>query len=140
MASFLPPDRLLSYKYHINLEGVTCVYPGYQWRLLSGSLVFKQESEEVQWFYYFLKPWVHYVPVREDLSDLIENIQWAKAHDLEAKAIGENARHFALNNLMPEHFLLYCYKALVFYASLQSFSPKPYLEYQKPHFTYADAK
>ena len=125
------------YKYHINIDGATCVYPTFQWKLLSGGLTFKiQREDEIQWFYPGLKPYVHYIPVQGDLSDLIEKIHWAKTHDEEAKEIAENARQFALNNLMPEHILYYCYKVLLKYASMQDFSPKPYLEHQNPRSPY----
>ena len=29
------------------------------------------------------KPWVHYLPVKMDLSDLKEKIEWARTHDEE---------------------------------------------------------
>jgi len=83
----------------------------------------KQETQNVQWFYTQLKPWIHYIPVEEDLSDLIEKIQWAIDNDEASKIIAQNAHTFVEENLMPEHVALYCYKVLVKYASLQKFSP-----------------
>ena len=77
----------------------------------------------IQFFYNELSPWKHYVPVKSDLSDLPEKILWAKTHDEEAKLIADNAREFALTHIMPEHILLYCYKVLIKYASLQKFQP-----------------
>jgi hypothetical protein len=89
------------------------------------------------YFYDELIPWKHYVPVKADLSDLQEKIQWAKEHDAMAHEIAENARAFVLTHLMPEHILLYSYKTLVKYASLQRFRPS--LEEEKKiyrkHFT-----
>jgi hypothetical protein len=129
----IPQIDHLQYKYQIALDGTTATYPGYQWRLLSGCLTFKQETDEIMWFYAGLKPWVHYVPVEKDLSDILEKIHWAKANDVEARGIARRAHKFALNNLMPRHILLYCYKALVKYASLQRFTPTPYTKPQPPH-------
>src|SRR5207302_970767 len=39
----IPQVEHLKYKYQIALDGVTATYPGYQWRLLSGCVTFKQE-------------------------------------------------------------------------------------------------
>jgi hypothetical protein len=113
----------LPYKYQALLDGVTCTYPGSQWRLLSGCLTFKQESDAIMWFYPELIPWVHYIPLKNDLHDVVGKIYWARKNDAKAYEIAMNARTFALTHLMPEHILLYCYKALLKYASLQRFFP-----------------
>ena len=119
LAPFASPEDHLAYKYQLIIDGVTSTYPGTHWRLLSGCLSFIQNSEEKMWFTDELIPWKHYVPVKHDLSDLLENILWAKEHDEEARTIAENARQFALTHLMPEEILLYCYKSLCKYAELQ---------------------
>lgn len=109
----------LFYKYLPVLDGHMCTYPGYQWRLLSNSVCFKQESDQIQWFHSALKPYVHYVPIKNDMSDLIGQIQWAKAHEPEVKQIVKNAQDFAANHLMIEDDYLYLYLALKYYAALQ---------------------
>jgi hypothetical protein len=120
----MPPlqDRL-RYKYQINLDGSTCTWPGFQQRLCSGSLTFKQNSDHIMWFYSGLKPWIHYIPFNEDCSDIIEKICWAKEHDAQAHTIAMNAYDFVINNMQPEHILLYTAKLLTKYASLQTFKP-----------------
>ena len=120
---FISWDQTLRYKYQMAIDGVTCSFPATQWKLLSGSLTFKQDSPDIMYFYGELVPWKHYIPVKNDLSDLLEKIQWAKTHDAEAKIIAQNGRTFALEHLMPEHILQYCYKVLLKYASLQTFEP-----------------
>ncbi len=125
VAEFTNPLDQLQYKYLIDIDGITCTYPSLQWKLLSGCLVFKQITKDKMWFYPQLKPWIHYVPLKQDLSDLEEKIMWAKTHDEEAYQIAQNARQFILTHVMPEHILLYCYKTLVKYASLQKFTPQP---------------
>jgi len=42
-----------------------------------------------------MEPWVHYVPVAHDLSDLFEIIDWLRENDDKAKKISENAIAFA---------------------------------------------
>eukprot|EP00435_Cladocopium_sp_Y103_P043327 s1346_g12.t1 len=34
-----------------------------------------------------LKPWQHFIPLKPDLSDALERVAWAKAHDEEARVI-----------------------------------------------------
>jgi hypothetical protein len=120
---FVPWEEVLHYKYQMIIDGVTCSFPATQWKLLSGSLCFKQDSEDIQYYYDELIPWTHYIPVNHDLSDLKEKILWARAHDEEAQKIAQNGREFVLTHLMPEDILLYCYKALCKYAQLQRFTP-----------------
>lgn len=110
-------DHLL-YKYQLLLDGVTCTYPGTQWRLLCGCATFKQESDDVMWFFPLLQPWVHYIPIKHNLSDVFEKLLWAQRNDSAVHQIAQNARAVALNNLMPEHIVLYCAKTLLKYASL----------------------
>ena len=50
--------------------------------------------------------------MKEDLSDLIEEIEWAKNHDLEARKMGEAGRRFANENLLPRD--IFCYHAVLF--------------------------
>jgi hypothetical protein len=122
--SYVSIPEQLKYKYHVIADGVTTAFTGSYWKLLSGCLCFMQESEDIMFFHGPLLPWKHYIPVKKDFSDLVEKIEWAKEHDLEAKAIAENARAFAKSHLMPEHILLYSYKTLLKYASLQKFQPE----------------
>ena len=42
-----------------------------------------------------LAPWVHYVPIKEDLSDLKEKYDWAESNPLLAQQISERATMFA---------------------------------------------
>jgi len=37
-------------------------------------------------------PWVHFVPVKADLSDLLEKITWLRENDAKAKEIALNGR------------------------------------------------
>jgi hypothetical protein len=94
--------------------------PALQWRLLSNSVTLHQVTDEVQWFYRALKPYVHYVPVKDDLSDLLEQIQWSKDHDNLCQEIADNATEFVLNNLMTEDIYLYFNLVLNRYSSLQN--------------------
>lgn len=111
--------RHLKYKYLVIADGNTCTYPRYYLGLYSGSVVFKDESVDIQWFYKELKPYVHYIPVASDFSDLPEKVQWAKEHDKEAKKIAQNATAFINHNLKLKHIYAYIGELLNEYAKLQ---------------------
>jgi len=49
-----------------------------------------------QWYYDDLEPWVHYVPVKGDLSDLRDKIGWSAANGDECEKIAARGRAFAL--------------------------------------------
>ncbi len=115
-------EDFLNYKYLPNVTGTMASSPALQWRLLSNSVTLHQVTDEIQWFYRALKPYVHYVPVKHDLSDLLEQIQWSKNHDDLCKQIADNATDFALNNLMTEDIYLYFYLVLNRYSSHQQLS------------------
>lgn len=111
----------MKYKFQLNLDGHTCTYPGLQWRLLSNCTVFLQETDNIMWYHTLLKPWVHYVPIKEDLSDIIEKTVWAKNHDDQCHLIALQGQELARKYLLSNVTCLYCYKVLVKYASLQRF-------------------
>lgn len=52
-----------------------------------------------------LEPWVHYVPIKNDLSDLLEKYEWLRSHPEEAEEIASNGREFAEECLKPEHLI-----------------------------------
>ncbi len=110
----------LKYKYLIAADGNTFA-SSLGWQLLSNSVVFKNNSKWIEWYYDAIKPYEHYIPYKRDASDLIQKIQWAKEHDAEAKRIAENATDFFLYNLMIEDVIVYIYHLFHEYAKLQKF-------------------
>ncbi len=113
----------LKYRYQIALDGIHAANPGYAWRLLSGCLVFKQESPYIQWFYAGLLPGVHYISVKNGLENLMTQLQWAIEHDSEAEEIGRNSKAFAENHLELDQFMEQAHFVLEEYARLQKISP-----------------
>jgi len=63
--------------------------------LHSGRCVFYARRPWQEYYTAALTPWVHYVPVSEDLSDLIDRLDWADANPKKVLAIGKAARDFA---------------------------------------------
>lgn len=105
------------YKYQLNLDGTVAAYR-FPYLLGGGSLVFKQNSKYYEHFYNKLVPNVHYVPIKEDLSDLVEKVLWAKENDAEAYKIAKSGQEFINEHVLPKD--IFCY-----YGSLlQEFSKK----------------
>jgi hypothetical protein len=82
------------YRYLVDIDGNTNSW-GFLAKLLMGSCILKVESPFRQWYYDRLRPWEHYIPIRGDLSDLEERVQWCREHDEEARQIGATGKRFA---------------------------------------------
>jgi hypothetical protein len=117
--SFEKADHL-HYKYLVDVDGNSCTYERCFWLLLSNSLLLKQVTPNIQWYYGGLEPYVHFVPIKENLSDLFEKIEWAKAHDKESRAIAEKSTEFVKKNLSAESVFQYMALLLTEYAKLQN--------------------
>jgi hypothetical protein len=84
-------ESLLRYKALVFLEG-NDVSSGVKWALYSRSIVLMPNPTVTSWFMEeLLEPWVHYIPIREDSTDVEEKIQWVLDHDSEAMNISKRA-------------------------------------------------
>lgn len=72
------------------------------------------------WFSDLLTPFGNYIPVKYDLSDLEEKIEWVLEHDEEAREIAKRAAEFAYRVFTPEYQSEYLYQR--FSNILSSFS------------------
>ena len=99
------PDLVKRYAVLIDVEGV-----GFSARvkylLWSHRPLLLVERPYKEYFFEYLKEWVHYIPVKRDLSDLVERAQWCMDHYDEAVKIAEQAYQFAKEHLTREA----CYK------------------------------
>ena len=111
----------LKYKYLISIDGNTAAWMRVPWILLSNSILLKQETAFSQLFYPGLEPYVNYIPLKQDLSDIFEKLNWLKEHDDLAKIIATNATNFCLECLMPENLDEYTVAILNEYHTLQRF-------------------
>jgi hypothetical protein len=89
--NYLSMEQLLQYKALIILEG-NDVSTGLKWALMSQSVVMMPPPTKTSWaMEEYLEPWVHYVPLRADLTDVAAKVQWMRDHDDDAKRIAERA-------------------------------------------------
>jgi len=111
------------YKYILHIDGFVSA-----WRLaaemLSMSTILKVDSEWVEHYYHDLKPWVHYIPIKSDLSNLIQMICWCREHDDECFRIANNAYIYALLNFTRRK--LFNYVEEVVYDKKIPLIAKPY--------------
>lgn len=89
----LSPREQSMYKYIINIDGHVSAFRLSR-ELSTGSCILLVESPYRIWYRKMLKPWVHYVPVKKDLSDLIDTIKWCKNNDEKCRQISLNALEF----------------------------------------------
>ncbi|QWD62304.1 glycosyl transferase family 90 [Polynucleobacter sp. MWH-UH25E] len=96
---FVPITDCVRSKYQIDIDGNSNAWSGLFQKLLSGSTVLKVDSPNQfrQWYYDKLVPWVNFVPVKSDLSDLVDKVHWLIAHDDEAQKIGLAGKELALS-------------------------------------------
>ena len=98
--------QLNRYRFHIDIDGHANTYAGLFRKFLSGGLVLKVTSPDRyrQWYYDWLKPWENFVPVRSDLSDLLEVTAYCREHDDLAQRIAQNGRELALSMTVEKKF------------------------------------
>jgi hypothetical protein len=96
--AFVPPQTWLTYKFAIDIDGVTNAWSNLFIRHLLGCCVLKVASPRGfrQWYYDDLVPWQHYVPVKSDMTDLRERIAWCFANDEQCRGIAAAAQDLAM--------------------------------------------
>lgn len=82
------------YKYLLSVEG-NDVATGLKWMLYSNSVVFMSRPTVATWAMEdLLVPFVHYIPLASDYSNLLEMVKWAEDHDEACKEISKRATEF----------------------------------------------
>lgn len=86
LSATVSPWHAALHAWQIDIDGNVNSW-GLLWKLLSGSCVLRVQSSRRQWYHKRLKPWQHLVPVRADLSDLGEQLEWCSNHRQECAEI-----------------------------------------------------
>lgn len=98
------PEMVRKYRWLLDIGGA-----GYSGRtkflLFSGRPILMVERRYLEYFSEDLKPWEHYVPVKEDLSDLVDKHEWLKHNDEEALRMASKAREYAKENFTMDRIL-----------------------------------
>lgn len=110
-APFMTPQEQSNYKFILNLEGHVAAYR-LSYELSFQSCILLAGSRWKLWYSHLIVPWIHYVPVKEDLSDLVEKAEWCLANDKKCKKIAQNAFIFYKKYLNKEYMLDFCQATL----------------------------
>jgi len=87
-------EEMLKYKYLVSIEG-NDVSSGLKWMLFSNSVVLTPPITWESWaMETFLKPFVHYIPIHANMSNVDEMISWAESHQEECQTIVKRSTLF----------------------------------------------
>ncbi|KAL3852463.1 hypothetical protein ACJMK2_016097 [Sinanodonta woodiana] len=117
-----------NYKYQFNFRGVAASFR-FKHLFLCDSVVFHVGDEWLEFFYPAMKPWVHYIPVEQDLSDVKVLLQFARENDEVVHQIAIRGKQFIWDHLRMEDVSCYWEKLLKRYAKLLNFKPKRNKDY-----------
>lgn len=122
---YIKPEKtitdMLQYKYILSIEG-NDVATNLKWAMASNSVVLMPQPHVESWFAEsLLKPYVHYVPVRNDFSDLYTQKKWCDAHPEKCKEIIRNAQAFVQPFRNHERDYYLCFKVLQRYLHCVNF-------------------
>jgi hypothetical protein len=92
--NFLNREEQIKYKYILDMDGLASTWDSLAWKLRSGSVLFRVNGVWNQWFFDKFKEWIHYVPIKEDFSDLMEKFEWCEKNPDKCKEIIYNACDF----------------------------------------------
>ena len=101
------------YKYHLDLGGGGgTTWSGVIPKLSMPGVLFHHETIMKDSYFDSLLPWVHYVPIREDASDLEEKLAWAEHHPHQTRQISLNADAWVRNFRRAKNLLRHNYEKL----------------------------
>ena len=109
--NFMDTLEQSKHKYILNIDGhVKAFRLGNELRM--GSVVLLVDSPYTLWFQKYMEPKVHYVPIKSDLSDLHEQLQWCLKNDDMCKQIAINAKILYNKYLSREATYMYYYNLI----------------------------
>jgi len=112
-SNYISRDEQQLFKYVVYIDGHVAAE-----RLItelnSGSVVLKVDSlyNWMQWFHHLLKPNIHYIPIKSDLSDLSDKITWCKTNDSKCYQITQNAMKL-YNEINSKKYILKYLKSIL---------------------------
>jgi beta-1,4-mannosyl-glycoprotein beta-1,4-N-acetylglucosaminyltransferase len=94
-------NEFTKYKIFFIVDG-NCIASNHMYGFATGCVPFMISNAKC-WFSHLIKPYEHYIHINHDLSNLIEQIEWVKNNDEQAKQIAENAYKFAETYFSSEY-------------------------------------
>ena len=105
-------EQEMKYKYILHIDGHVSAFR-LSMLLSLNCVILIVESKWKLWYSDLLVPYEHYIPIKENLSDIYEQIQWCKEHDEMCELIAYNAMEFASKYLGKDGMFDYTQKMLI---------------------------
>jgi len=112
LVSKLSPLEQSKYKYIIHVDGHVSAFR-LSYELSMNSVILIVKSKWKVWYSDLLIPYVHFIPIKEDLTDLFDIIKWCRENDEKCKIISQNSKLFYQKYLQKDGILDYLQKTLV---------------------------
>lgn len=103
-SNFLTMDQQAGYKYILHIEGHTQAFR-LATELTMGCVILKVECEYQMWFEKYMEEYIHYIPVKKDLSNLVEQVNWCHSHQKKCMEIVENCKKFSKKYITKKAYL-----------------------------------
>jgi len=107
VGGYMDDEKSAQHKYifHVGNNG----YADRSWRMFAlGSVILLIDTGWEEWYWSMLQPFVHYVPIKADISDACEKLQWLRENPEEAEAIANRGRDFIEGCLNLDMVNIYC--------------------------------
>ncbi|MFY9824865.1 MAG: glycosyl transferase family 90 [Thermoanaerobaculia bacterium] len=123
VAEPVPPRDHCAYRYLLNVDGISSTHR-LRMMMACGGLVLYVQPTWMEFYYYKLVPWKHFVPLPLDPAEGQRVLDFLVAHDELAQRIARNGREFIEKELTLEEVDRYWADLLKEYAALQRFQPQ----------------
>ncbi len=123
VAEPVPPRDHCAYRYLLNVDGISSTHR-LRMMMACGGLLLYVQPEWMEFYYYKLVPWKHFVPLPLDPAAGQRVLDYLVAHDDLARRIAGNGRDFVAKVLTLDEVDRYWVDLLREYAALQRFKPQ----------------
>jgi len=104
---YIDRNEMINYKYILDIDGIGSTWDATAWKLNSGSVIMKTNSNWIQWFYNDYKEWIHYVPIADDFSDIQDKYKWCEDNERKCIIMVENCKKLFQNIYRYENVVKY---------------------------------
>ena len=119
LGSSVPQEEQYEYKLIVVPDG-NSVPDRLMGQLASNSVVLKSESDNAEYWYSELVPWEHYIPFKQDASDLAAVIESVLKNETLLRYVAQKSTAFVLARLNPSRIMCYWGLLLREYAARMS--------------------